>query len=512
VDGKGSGGGAHASFHPSYRVGKAPRPEFKVGGRAYKIDPEAKSTKRVRGLSSEEFDPTTRRQRTEGFYRDTFKDHYDEYLHGPEMHGGPFRREFLHWVNHWPAGLRARWAWHHHAYLEDSLWGQWMTDPAFASAITVLQRSNTPVEDGWLPPEYANTSPAFVYNDEYMDAAYNPIPFLAVLTLKSIKPDPQNDWIGTAAAESLVSKLSATPGMFIADRQQVVGVLQDQKLKDADVVEPNLTAHIGKALDVEQVVVGSYVVDGDSVLFNLRIVNVQTGAVQEGISKTVSRDHLLREMPGLATSLTEALGFQQQDESPTPEAGAGGLKPDQPSFPPQGKFNVTYSPGAKHTVVNIQGMVVSRRGDHGDFQTYNFQKVADGTLSLVHSAGFEIWRIGPDGTIIIDRWKIEADRSKPPLLQGHLDPIDAQPIAPLGTWVERRPDTPLGDRVRTLSDDGSYKMFLPKKDETTLGKWHKEGDRIYISSETWFTIKSADDTHMVIEMEGMREYTWYRQP
>ena len=71
-------------------------------------------------------------------------------------------------------------------------------------------------------------------------------------------------------------------------------------------------------MDVDQVVAGSYVVDGDKVLFNLRIVDVQTGAMRTGISKTVSRGHLLDEMPGLASSLTDALGYQYQDE-PTPE-------------------------------------------------------------------------------------------------------------------------------------------------------------------------------------------------
>ena len=238
---------ASPTFHPHYRVGKAPRAEFKVGGKSYKIDPEAASAKQVRALASEEFDPTTRRQRTEAFYRDTFKDHYDEYLHAREMHCGPFRHEFLRWVNHWPAALRARWAWHHRAYLEDSLWDQWMIDPAFSSVITTLQRDSVPVEVGWLPPEYAKTSPVFVYNDEYMDAAYNPIPFLAVLTLKSLKPDQQTDWIGTAAADSLASKLSSTPGLFLTDREQVEGVLRDQKRRASEVAEPESAAKAGKA-------------------------------------------------------------------------------------------------------------------------------------------------------------------------------------------------------------------------------------------------------------------------
>ena len=115
---------------------------------------------------------------------------------------------------------------------------------------------------------------------------------------------------------------------------------------------------------------------------------------------------------------------------PSVEKQSDASKPDQPPFPPQGEFNVTYSPGTKHTVVKIEGMAVSRRGDHGEFQKYDFHREKDGSLSLSHSAGFEIWRIGPGGNIIIDRWKTEADSSKPPSWQGELETIDLQQPKP----------------------------------------------------------------------------------
>jgi TolB-like protein len=318
--------------HPDYRLGKAPKAEFRVAGKAYKIDVEAVSTKKVRDLKPEEFDPTTRRRRVEEFYRATFKEHFEESRGFPDRHCGPFRREFIFWVTRWPARLRARWAWHHHLYIEESLWLLWMKDSEFAAELAKMERQNTPVAVGYMPDEYANTSAVFIYNDEYMDAAYNPIPFLAVLTLKSLKPDQQNDWIGTAAADSLANKLSTTPGLVLADREQVAGAVRDQKLPDAQAAEPESAAKIGKALDVEQVVAGSYVVDGDKVLFNLRIVNVQTGAMQNGISKIVSRGHLLEELPALASSLTQALGYQLPEETP-----AGAVSTPREYLPQQPK-------------------------------------------------------------------------------------------------------------------------------------------------------------------------------
>jgi len=308
-------GASVPAFHPQYRLGKAPKPAFKVGGSTYKISPEAKSTKQIRALAPEHFDPTTRGKRVEDFYRTALKEHYEDLRRHPKHDSGLFRDEFLHWVHHWPARSRARWAWHHREYLDKLLWADWMADAAFAAEIADLQLKQVPVEVGYLPAEYAATSAEYIYIDEYLNAAYNPIPLLVVLKLKSLRPDEKTDWIGTAAADSLVSKLSSIPGVYLAEREDVAAAMRGQKLAESDAAEPGHAMQIGKALDVQQAIVGSYVVDGDKVLFNLRIVDVQTGAVRSGLSNTVARDHLLDAMPGLASSLAATLGFPTQEES-----------------------------------------------------------------------------------------------------------------------------------------------------------------------------------------------------
>jgi hypothetical protein len=66
-------------------------------------------------------------------------------------------------------------------------------------------------------------------------------------------------------------------------------------------------AQVGRALDAEQVVMGNYVADGDHVLFNLRIVDAETGKVLNGISKAVPRDHVLEALPEFATALAGSL-------------------------------------------------------------------------------------------------------------------------------------------------------------------------------------------------------------
>jgi len=452
----GKGAAAAGRAQPHYRLGKAPKPEFKVAGRTWKIDPEARSAKLVRALPPEHFDPTTRRERIEAFYRKTLKERYEECRHLPQAHCGPFRWEFIYWTEHWPAALRARWAWHHRIYIEEALWAQWMTDAAFAAEIDALQRQNEPAVIGYLPPEYADSSPVFVYNDEYLNAVFNPIPFLAVLTPKSLKPDEKTDWIGAATAESLVTGMSSVPGLFIAEREQVVGVLRDQKLREPDVADAAPAAQVGKALDVEHVVTGSYVVDGDKVLFNLRIVDVETGAVQNGVSKTVPRDHLLDAMPELAASLAATLGYAPQAESPEATANvlAGAAAGAGWSVPP-GKWSRkwTVKGGDMKLDVRVQTYTVFEGGTRVKAYSWDlpFVPEQDGSLSIEGTHFFQTFTKTKD-EIAVREWAVRADyrAGKEPLHIGVFEPIILDP-PPQGT---ARP-APLAIDPRTAPFDMS---------------------------------------------------------
>lgn len=311
-------GGTQSSAR--YRLGSTPRPEFKVAGQSFKIDPDAMHVKRVRALVSEDFDPIKRRDRVPEFYRGVLKEHYDEFVRLPRHHVGPFRWEFVYWTTRWPMALRARWAYHHRRYIEELLWARWMAEAEFAAAIRAMETQHVPLQDGYLPPEYASTSPAFIYSDEYLEAAYNPVPFLAVMNLTSLKADPQSDWIGKAATQSLTTQLSALPGMYVVENDRVAGALgAGRRTTYVDLADPTRAAQLGRAVEAQQVVMGSYVADGDHVLFNLRLVDTETGKVIHGISKAVARDHVLEALPDFATALAGALSpSAASPQSPSP--------------------------------------------------------------------------------------------------------------------------------------------------------------------------------------------------
>ena len=96
-----------------------------------------------------------------------------------------------------------------------------------------------------------------------------------------------------------------------------------------------------------------------------------------------------------------------------------------------------------------------------------------------------------------------------------LGPLTASDPSPVGKWIERRPGTPAGDRIRTFSADGSLLLYSPKSKQRFKGTWRQEAKRVYFrdgpasdAQERFFDIKEFAADHLTIMMEGKREYRW----
>jgi hypothetical protein len=97
-------------------------------------------------------------------------------------------------------------------------------------------------------------------------------------------------------------------------------------------------------------------------------------------------------------------------------------------------------------------------------------------------------------------------------------PTASQARQLIGTWLESRPNTPAGDRVRTFNESGECIEDLPKSGRRGTGTWNRDGDRVsftvsYPDGENttrWFLITREEPLRLSIRMEGEREYEWLR--
>jgi hypothetical protein len=128
------------------------------------------------------------------------------------------------------------------------------------------------------------------------------------------------------------------------------------------------------------------------------------------------------------------------------------------------------------------------------------------------------WNIKPDvdkPIQFVSLASIEAVRPVP--IPQSTSPTEAkrtiETAAPVGSWLEQRPNSPVGNRFRTFKPDGTLVQWLPKTKEESTGTWRRDGNRIYFTlprEDKWFEIVKVSKDQITISIEGQREYVWHR--
>ena len=129
---------------------------------------------------------------------------------------------------------------------------------------------------------------------------------IAVLAFKNLRPDTDTDWIGAGAVETLTTKLAAVPGLITTERSQVAQLAQEKGFQESDLAEPAGAAKAGKLLGAERVVLGTYVTDGDTLMFNVRVVDVATGAILSATGVTGTKSKLFDTFFDLADAVIKS--------------------------------------------------------------------------------------------------------------------------------------------------------------------------------------------------------------
>jgi len=109
---------------------------------------------------------------------------------------------------------------------------------------------------------------------------------IAVLPLKNLRTDAESDWIGVGAGETLTTKLVGVPGLVAVERSQVKKVVEEQKFQSMAITDPETAVKVGKLLGAERIVIGTFAPHEGHVMFNVRVVDVQTGAILSTASVT----------------------------------------------------------------------------------------------------------------------------------------------------------------------------------------------------------------------------------
>lgn len=109
---------------------------------------------------------------------------------------------------------------------------------------------------------------------------------LAVLPFENITKDSNDNWLSSGFAEQLITGLARVPALKVVERGQLDKVIREQDLQMTDLVDQNQSVKIGQLLSAQKMLIGSYQVVGTRISAVARIVDAETG--------TVDQDHIIK--------------------------------------------------------------------------------------------------------------------------------------------------------------------------------------------------------------------------
>ncbi|MBL7995652.1 tetratricopeptide repeat protein [bacterium] len=104
---------------------------------------------------------------------------------------------------------------------------------------------------------------------------------IAVLPFENITKNPEEDWLSSGLSEQITNGLAKINSLNVVERTQMEKVLTEQNFQMSDIADQNSSVKIGHVLSAGKLLVGSYQVINETISVTSRIVDVETGVVDE---------------------------------------------------------------------------------------------------------------------------------------------------------------------------------------------------------------------------------------
>jgi serine/threonine-protein kinase len=130
---------------------------------------------------------------------------------------------------------------------------------------------------------------------------------VAVLPLEQLVPDTEKVWISASFADAMASSLVARDDVMVVDR---VRVLEAMKALGGQPGQPfPSVSDLGKALKVDQLVTGTYLIVGDRVRLSVRVLESNSGALVQQFNVERPMAQLLEMEDELRARLPKEMGL-----------------------------------------------------------------------------------------------------------------------------------------------------------------------------------------------------------
>lgn len=111
------------------------------------------------------------------------------------------------------------------------------------------------------------------------------VPSVAVWSLENFGGDPASDW-GEVLSSSVIQVFEASGRYVVIERERLLLALEELHLGSSDLADEATRLRVGKIVGARFMVFGGYLALGNQLRLDLRLVEVESGAVLRAARKT----------------------------------------------------------------------------------------------------------------------------------------------------------------------------------------------------------------------------------
>jgi len=130
---------------------------------------------------------------------------------------------------------------------------------------------------------------------------------IAVADFQNNSGKSEFDHYSKAIPSSIITNLAAFGQFTIVERSQLKAALDELALSMQGIVDTQIAAKVGKFVGVTLLIIGDFVIIGNTILINTRLVEVTTSKVRAGISQRGTLDNLLTLLDKISDAILEEL-------------------------------------------------------------------------------------------------------------------------------------------------------------------------------------------------------------
>ena len=106
---------------------------------------------------------------------------------------------------------------------------------------------------------------------------------LSILYFENTTRSANHDWLRKGLADMLISDLAQVPTINVVEREALQKILKEQALGLTGAMDESQSIEVGKLLNAQKLVSGSYIVSGPKIRVDTKITDVTTGVITTGL-------------------------------------------------------------------------------------------------------------------------------------------------------------------------------------------------------------------------------------